>query len=313
MMSGTGARVRRALWVAILAPLLLSGCGVKLYYDHLDWSVTRIANRYIDMDARQKEYFKAELAVVLYWHRTTELPVYAAMLRRFDGEISDGLTLEELSGMEADVLAAGRRLRGRFAPMAAEILYSTTPEQRVDMKRRFDKRNREELEPYEGLDLEGQQDLWRRDFEDAFDFFVGRLTDAQKVSIASASTVYLPEEPMWVAYRERWQASLFTLLKKSRSYPEVLLGIRDMMDHRERWYGEDYDTVMVKNEQLYRELTIELLNSLTEKQRRKLSGRLLDWAEAFDDLAADAAPEAPPPACMAGCAVLASRPGPATR
>lgn len=298
--------MRRDLLLALLVPVLLSGCGIKLAYNNLDRIIPWIADDYIEFDDRQEEYFKAELASVLYWHRTTELPVYVAALRRFEADLADGMTLEDLVTMEAQVMDASHRFRARFVPMSAEILYSTTPEQLIDIKRRFDRRNAKYLKPLAGLDIEGERKRWRSDVEDGFEFFVGRASSAQEARIARTATTYVPEERMWIEYRERWQGELFSLMDKQLSYPELLLRMRDMVGQRERWYGAEYDEVMQRNETLYRGLAVDLANSLSERQQRALSKRLLGWAQAFEELALDADPEPPPLACMAGCPVYAT-------
>lgn len=301
--------MHRHLLLALLAPVLLSGCGVKLAYNNLDRIIPWVVDDYIEFDDLQEEYFEAELESILYWHRTTQLSVYAASLRHFDADLSDGLTLEELLTMEEQVLDASRRIRGRFVPMAAEILHSTSLQQRLDIKRRFDRRNAKYLKPIADLDIDGERKRWRRDFQDGFEFFVGRASRAQADRIERIAADYVPEERMWIEYRERWQRRVFALMDQQLSYPELLLRIREMVDHRERWYGAEYDEVMRRNERLYRGLAVDLANSLSERQQRALSKRLLGWAKAFEALALDADPQPPPLACMAGCPVYAGGAG----
>ena len=214
--------MRRHLLLALLLPLLLSGCGVKLVYNNLDRIIPWVADDYIKFDDRQEEYFDAELASILYWHRTTQLPEYALALRRFDADVADGLTLEELLIMEEQVLEASHLMRARFVPMATEILYSTTPQQLLDIKRRFDRRNAKYLKPIANLDMKGERQRWGRDFQDGFEFFVGRASPEQRERIAKVATVYVPEERMWIEYRERWQHSVFALMDLELSYPELL-------------------------------------------------------------------------------------------
>ena len=163
---------------------------------------------------------------------------------------------------------ASRRLRGRFVPMAAEILYSTSPEQRLDIKRRFDKRNAKYLKPIADMDIAEERERWRRDFKDGFEFFVGKASRAQVERIARVANEFVPEERMWVEYRERWQQDVFTLMDLKLGYPELLLRMREMVGHRERWYGANYNDVMVRNERLYRDVAVDLANSLSERQQQ---------------------------------------------
>ena len=59
---------------------------------------------------------------------------------------------------------------------------------------------------------------------------------------------------------------------------------------RERWYGEEYAAALASNQDLYRDLSLALLDSLTAEQRRTLSKNLQDLAKDFDELSPDAPP-----------------------
>jgi hypothetical protein len=96
-----GARVvpdmlaRNAVAVLLLAASALSsGCSARFAYEHLDKMIVWSVDDYFTFDAEQKRYLEAGVDSFMYWHRTQELPVYASTLRRFAGEVRDGLTGE---------------------------------------------------------------------------------------------------------------------------------------------------------------------------------------------------------------------------
>ena len=81
----------------------VTGCGVKLAYNNLDRFIRWSMDDYMDLDAKQDAFFKAELASMLYWHRTTQLPTYARAIRDFDGQLADGATVEDLFVLRQEV------------------------------------------------------------------------------------------------------------------------------------------------------------------------------------------------------------------
>ncbi len=82
---------------------------------------------------------------------------------------------------------------------------------------------------------------------------------------------------------------------------EFSRAFREMTFNRERFYGDEYAAALASNQELYRDVSIEVVNSLTPDQHRELSKTLLDVAKDFDELALDAPPTAPPSACLVDC------------
>jgi len=296
MMTGV---LRCALIGAAL--VLVAGCGVKTAYNNLDRLIAWSVDDFISMDARQEQYFRSELEVLLHWHRTTQLPVYAQGLERIDREVARGLDLEDLLALEEMLSTWGRTLIEAGMPMSAELLYSLDDAQIEALAVAFEKNNDKWLKPYRNLDLGRRRLRWAEEFRDALENFVGRLTPAQRELVARASGSYEPDDAAWLEYRRRWQKDLVALVRARPGYPEFLLSFRSMWLQRERWYGAEYQRIFEANEAMYRRLTLEVLASLEPAQREALSGRLLGIAKDFAELAADAPPTSPAAACLVTC------------
>ncbi len=111
----------------------------------------------------------------------------------------------------------------------------------------------------------------------------------------------MPDDQSWAEYRKRYGEALVALVRQRSSYVEFARAFSDMTFGRERWYGEEYAAALASNRDLYRDLSLALLGSLTAEQRRTLSKNLSNLAKDFDELSADAPPSAPPSACLIGC------------
>jgi hypothetical protein len=291
-------------WRAATFGVLLvvsAGCGVKSVYNNLDRLLLWSVDDFIEMDARQEAFFKSRLGVFLYWHRTTQLPLYARGLERIEREVRDGLTLEELVSLETMVTGWAETLIVETVPFAAEMLHSLSDEQIAQLEKGFAKNNEKWLKPYSSLDLEARRKRWTKEYDDMLENFVGNLAPAQRDLIARFGARWEPDDATWLEYRQRWQADLVALVRKRLSLTEFELAFRDMSVNRERWYGEEYQRIFTANEAMYRALTIEVLASLDDRQKAELSKNLLAWAQDFDELVAESPPLAPPAACLVTC------------
>jgi hypothetical protein len=294
--------VRLLRLVAVLVLVgAAGGCGVKSIYNNVDRFIVWSVDDYIEMDARQEEFFKRRLGVWLYWHRTTQLPRYARGVERIEREIRSGLSLEELLDIERMTTDWFDTLVAETVPFAAEVLHSLRDEQIGQLEKGFAKNNEKWLKPYRGLDPEERRKEWMEEYGDALENFIGKLGTAQRTIIERYGAEWRSDDDTWLAYRERWQRDLVALIRERRSHAEFELAFREMSLRRERYYGEDYRATFEANEAMYRRLTIDVLASLDAAQRATLSGKLLEIARDFDELAAEAPPTAPPAACLITC------------
>lgn len=285
----------------VCACVLSSGCGIKLMYNNVDRLIAWELDDYVDLTSVQNTYLREQLDVVMYWHRTTQLPEYAVMLREIDDAVSEGLTREHLAVFEEQMLGHGEAALEKFVPVMAEILYDLSQEQVAGLARRSEKVNQKYLKEVDGLTTEERQQRWANDFRDGFAMFVGKVTSEQKAIVEAQQERYRPEEEVWVEYRRRWQNNLQLMLAERGPFSEFELKFRDLALNRERWYGPEYEAVFKHNEQLYRDLTLALTAAMTEKQHAALTGKLTEWAQAFEELAVEGEAPANAKPCLVTC------------
>jgi hypothetical protein len=279
----------------------MTGCGVKLAYNNLDRLARWSADDYLDLDPAQETYFKSELAAVLYWHRTTELPVYARALRQLDLALTDGATVEEMFSFGEEIEAWWQRILEATLPLSTQLMYSASDVQLDRFTAQVDKDTLKYIKPYEKLSVDARRERWAREVRDNFETFTGRLNNDQRQLINQFSARWVPDDRSWADYRRRYGAALVALVRERDGYIEFSRAFRELTFNRERYYGDDYASALAANQDLFRDLSIEIVNSLTPDQHRELSKNLLDAAKDFDELALDAPPTAPPSACLIEC------------
>jgi hypothetical protein len=285
----------------VAASVLSGGCSARFAYEHLDKLIVWSVDDYFTFDAVQKRYLESGVDSFLYWHRKNELPVYARTLRRFATEVRDGLTLEELIALEAEIDVWAARVVDVTIPIATEILYSTTPSQRAELVQTMPRESERWIRSWLKRTPEERRERWRKEATDFAVDYIGRLADDQKALLARTAARYEPDEELWLAYRQAWQRELMRLLTESAGYGEFAARFRAHATERSRWYGADYAAAYEGNQRLYRELAISLVATMTEAQHARLEERLLSLADDLDALAADDREAPAPLGCLASC------------
>lgn len=289
----------------IAAVLLLtwaaSGCGIKFAYNNLDRFAHWTMDDYMSLDPQQKAYFDAQLDVLLYWHRTRQLPQYAAQLRQADRALADGASVEELHVFRDDVEQWWRAIQNAALPMMSELLYSATDAQLDQFAAQYEKDTDKYNRPYIKLSLEKRRARWAKEYREGMEYFTGRLNKQQRELIASLQDRYAPDEAAWAAYRARFGKALVALVRKREPYAKFALQLKEMVKNREDWYGEAYRASLDANAALYTDVSVALLNSLDSEQHARLSARLSEIADDFVELSQEL-PENPPTAgCLVTC------------
>jgi hypothetical protein len=301
--------VRVTRWLRCAACLVIvlgaaSGCSVKMMYNNMDRISRWVVSDYIDMTPEQRAYFDAEMAGFLYWHRTTHLPQYAAWLESMEPTFTNGTSTEEFEVFMGSLFDWYEEAEARGMPIAIEMMLSLTDEQLARLPVRLEEDNEELAEDEAGLSVEQSQKRWREEFADGFARFAGKLNREQKDYLVQQSVRYVPQYDLWADYRRRWYLDVMALLRDGRNDPEAFAQafIELAANRRSHYYGLELTVIFDHNEVLYRDVSVWLINHLSEKQREKLFTRTGELAEVFRELVAQAPEQAPTEsACLVRC------------
>ncbi len=291
-----------ALWRGLLLLVafgLLSGCsGLRLVYSNLDRAVVWRATDYVDLNRAQRSWLRQEARVYLHWHRYEQLPELSALLTDFETAVDNGFDLEQAKAFEERGQALFEVMMREALPSLVDLMAGFSDRQISGLAKVLEESNAELNADYEGLPEAEQRAVWREKTRDSLDRWVGRLTPAQEVMLEAASEDIEPDNQEWVAFRRLWQADLIAALDERERTDAFKARITELMLHRERWYPDSYREVVENRQAVYRRFAVELLSSLDDAQRRRLSNRLGSLVRDFEILAASSrsAPEPAGPA-----------------
>jgi Family of unknown function (DUF6279) len=293
----------RPLHVAAILVLAwaASGCGVKFAYNNLDRFAHWTMDDYMSLDGAQQAYFDAQLDVVLYWHRTTQVPIYAQALRDADRSLADGASVEEMFVLRDDVEQWWRAIQEAALPMMSELLYSATDAQLEQFAAQYDEDTLKYIKPYVKLSPEKRRARWAKEYREGMEYFTGRLSKQQRQLIAAYQQRYVPDEAAWQAYRDRYGDALIAMVRQREPFAKFALQLRAMALSRENWYGEAYRDALAANSALYADVSVALINSLDAEQRARLSERLAGIAQDFVELSQELPDNVPTAGCLVTC------------
>jgi hypothetical protein len=298
-------RRRNAVWLLPLVLLLSSGCSVQLAYNNLDRLARWQVSDYVSMDDQQRRYFDAAVHDLWVWHRRDHLPRYAEWLEGLRLDQSPAISDADMQLLVDQVVAWATEIADRAVPIAAEVLASLSDEQVQALARALAESNRKLAESELELTAEEAQQAWQKTIADRFGQFSGRLNATQRDYLRAESVRYLPDQVLWADYRQRWQADLLTLLSHRGDARAFARGFEQLVANQPLYYGTELTAVMNSNQQLTREVSVWLVNSLTERQRQRFNDRLAGLAEDFRVLAEARGRRQPanPLLCLVTCAL----------
>ena len=278
----SGAR----LFIILAAALALAACSsTTFFYNRLDTFIHWAVDDYVDFDASQEARFEKELDQLLLWHRREELPRYIEVLDEIDGLLDSPLTPEDLARLLDTFQAAAERLQLRVVDMMMVMGEHLTPEQRKAFLTALQEEQVEDREKYlTRTDEEWRERLIER-FEDNLTEFTGRLTPEQRGLIEAASREFIRLDGAWLDTRDRWLAQLATILEQHET--DWQAPVRAVLDGRKAARPVEYQAALDSNLEHTRRLILEVLNSRTAKQDKRLRRNLRDYRADFAELVAE--------------------------
>lgn len=267
---------QRPLWRVLLCLLLaglLAGCSARVFfYKRLDFLIPWWVNGYVDLDRDQNARLDALLDPFLRWHRTEELPRYAALVnetRRL--AVAQRVPLPDLTRLADDLEAAWYRLRDR-ALEALLVLGATLNEAQVAafVATLRDRQAEYEEEYLSRSDAEYREQALER-LEDTLGDYLGRLDDAQVARLQQAVDDLRRIDSGWLTVRARWIDRVERALRREPGWRSRLrTAVHDWEARAPRAYldGVQHNSAVVLA------AVSDVLSRRSERQTRRLQREL---------------------------------------
>jgi hypothetical protein len=266
--------------------LLLQACSTtRLGYDHLDTVLRWVLSDYVDIETPQTQLWDQDFPPLWQWHRRTQLPQYAADLRRLAGEVKAGpLSFPQLQQDSTRLTGYWHATVEQALPGFAAFCASLSDEQTADMVKRIgakiDKKGRKrdsynEAERRERLTNETDASMRK---------WLGSINDAQRQLVAQWVQGVQLIGPRDTA-DQRAILAHFEALMKNRNDPGFQAGLHDLLLPPEK--PDDPPSRSAVERDRWLKLLAEVSATLEPEQRQHLHDKLQGYAEDFEALAAE--------------------------
>lgn len=179
---------RPARWLAALAVVsLLVACGQATWrfaYNQAPSILLWRMDSFADLNDGQEEVARERLATLHTWHRSTQLPEYAALLARVREQLPRNATPEQMCRYWADLRPSLEALAERTVPLWAELGMSLSDAQIRHIEGRQARSNRDWRADFLDGSAEQRKDKRVELTVGRLEMVYGPLDNAQKQTVA---------------------------------------------------------------------------------------------------------------------------------
>jgi hypothetical protein len=270
-----------------LSCLVISGCSTtRFLYDQLDWLIIWRLNGYFSLDEEQEQELRRIVKDTLEWVRVEQLPQYAVFLRAASQEFREPVTVEMLVRRAEEMIRLFDAFLVHIVPDTAAFLASLNRDQIDELLENLEGNNQELWDEYAGRSPERRQQRRERAVVRNTQRFTGRLHDGQRAMIRSYTSSMHDVALEWIDGRRIWQQEFRALLEQRPPAAEYEARLTELFLDPNRGDAPDYREKVDQNRLIILQMSAELVNGLTDKQRDRLIRRLNNYARDFDALAA---------------------------
>jgi hypothetical protein len=272
----------RKFGLSVLILLLLSGCSSTTFvYNRLNIILPWMLNGYVDMDSGQKTFLKGELQPFLDWHRMQELPAYVDIIDSMEVMLDEPVTVEHMAALVADFEQSWERLEERGLALLMGLGEQLDDEQIAEFMASLQEEQEEYQEKYLDRSDEEYYEESYENFADAAEDFLGKLSPEQKSALKLQVAQLQRSDHIWVQERAAWNTRLEQILQREPGWQQQLL---DAVASRQRDISPEYRATYLHNSSALQLALVDLLNSRSEAQDRRVRKVLGKYRRDFETL-----------------------------
>ena len=266
--------------------LFLTSCSsTKIAYNLLDVVIQWQIGKYVSLDGDQKAQTKQAIKDFHQWHRETQLPLYAAyidgFLQRLDQKEFTGEGIHAETDEVQLLLDASME---KFLPILTTMVMSFDDEQCEEVLENLKEKQEEYKEDYVDISQEEKIDQRKKDLVDELGHFFGRFSKEQKTFIDTWAKQLRPYEDHTYKQYALWGEMLQEAFAVRDDREALSEKLRVIVLYRTDDWDPELEAVLDKNQEITYELIAKLINTQTDKQRKKFIHKLNGFEEDFLEL-----------------------------
>jgi len=262
------------LFLILVLVTTLVGCSAnRLLYNRADTFIRWAADDYVTLDREQQAAFDQRLDDFLAWHRSEELLRYRAFIVTSLETLEDGVTLEEAVTISEEIELAADRFQAQFIELLLATAEDLSDEQIQDFLTELERNQAEYAEEQLVRDEETYYADSAKTMTGLVKRLIGRLNRDQSAEINERSKDLTRLDSLWHDDRARWGSALRVILEAKA--PGWQAEIRRLGETRSEARIPEYVAGIEHNGDVILALLVDIINSRTERQDRRMR-RFLD-------------------------------------
>ena len=199
--------------------VLLQGCSaIRLGYGSADSLARWWIDQYVELSTEQDVLVRERLLRLHSWHRKTQLPDYADVLRQGRVFATGQPTAKDAMALSESIIRRGRALADQATPDIADFLASVGPTQIERMSARFAEKNAEfAKEAKLGENEAAQRTVRYKRLLERAEYWFGDFNDTQQAALRQLIEGHNPGTRFWYDERLRRQREWLDLVRKVQS------------------------------------------------------------------------------------------------
>lgn len=268
------------LGFVLLALVFLAGCSTRFFYERIDWIIVWRVGGYVTLTNEQKVTLKTEVQEHLDYVRVNQLPQASATLTSVARDVEAGyITPDMVEARYDEMLAQLDEFMLGIVPISQRFLQSLSDEQVAELFENLEEINEEMYEEYSGRTPEEREENRNKSAIKSTEEWTGNLSDAQKALLADALARMDDASEQWIDYQREWQRRFRTLIETRPPDAEYRDELTLLFVYPRSFHSEEYRRKVDGNRQIFNVALAELLTGLTDKQRKRMVGKLDNYAE----------------------------------
>ena len=260
--------------ILLFSLIFLVGCSSTTFiYNRIDFLLPWYLESYVDLNQEQRQKLNELLEPFFEWHREEELPKYVKIIEDFESILDEKIDLASIEAITYEVEQSWFRLEDNMIAWVIPMTRELSNEQIAEFLQTMQSKTAQNENKYLSRNLQTYQNDNYKRIRKNLRRFIGGMNKDQLDLIDIASKEMIRVDGQWIDNRKALIENLKVILKRGDGWELDLENITHRDDKVASNYRRTYSHNIAVNERLF----VEILNSRTEKQDKKLRSQLLRY------------------------------------
>ncbi len=252
--------------VTLLFSVILSACSFRMMYGYLDWILPWYLDDYVTLTDQQEKVFDRATLKFLGWHRSVELPRYAAFFNTIKDAQSEPMGPQQVLLFFDEIQEMWVTLLDESMPDLLLLAQDFSDKQVQQIDRALLADNAELQDKHGNRSDAEQRRYYREKMLENLEDWIGNITEEQEEIVYNWSLTRINTTAGWLEHRNKWRERFIELLGE-RSSPEFNTQMQQFLLEPQEFYIPSYRHAVEENRLGFAQLIADLSATLTSGQR----------------------------------------------